>query len=379
MRTSRNRSVRFGVVAAAGLVIVLAGMLAARLLGRVAGTAFAMPVPAPATVPAPHSFNLSELELPCWGCLWAQKWPLHYVTDLDMLAPLGTGTANAAIWFAGFSKPNGARFAEAEAAMARRVEHGPVLPIAPRGFEVLPPDDPLLAEAAPWCDRATMRFYPEVFPVQGGATQLPNNLLTVNLARSWIARGHDAPSFEDAMADFRRVIRLGRLLRQDDVVLIDDLLGCAYIQWGSEAIYDRARKEGKTDLALLAAVVAGEAAPQRYLTAERQTAIEIAPYLRKSDAGSSEIQLPEEHYKAISEMATSSPDRRFRNEAIFGLRFVAALGAGPTGASARELLQKLSSDKDPIVAANARWSVATPVSEEDVKGLLVRGLYGNYS
>ena len=378
MSTSRNRSVRFGVVAAAGLVVVLAGMLAARLLGRAAGTALAMPAPASATVPAPHSCNLSELELPCWGCPLASKQPLRYGTNLDMLAPLGTGTANAATWFAAFARPHGPRFGDAEAAMARRVEHGP-LRMAPSGLDVLPPTDPLLAEAAPWCDQATMRFYPEVFPVQGGRTQLPNNLLTLNLARSWIARGHDAASFEDAMADFRRVIRLGRLLRQDDVVVIDDLLGSVYIRWGADEIYYRARKEGKTDLALLAAVVAGEGAPQRYLTAERQTAIEIAPFLRKTGAGSSELQLPEERYKAISEMATSSPDRRFRNEAIFSLRFVAALGAGPTRASARELLERLASEKDPIVAANARWSLATPVSEEDVKGLLAQGLYGNYS
>lgn len=66
------------------------------------------------------------------------------------------------------------------------------------------------------------------------------------------------------------------LLRQDDVVVIDDLLGLSYNRWGAEEIYDRARREGKTDLALLAAVVAGEGAPQKYLTAAGQTDLEVA-------------------------------------------------------------------------------------------------------
>jgi hypothetical protein len=374
MSASRNRSVRIAVVAAAGLVVVLAGVFVARLLGHGGADAYATAAPPAATVPAPHPCDLAKLELPCWGCLWAQSWSLRYRTDLDMLAPLGTGTANAATWFAAFAKPNGPRSAEAQAAMARRVAHGP-LPIAPQGFDVLPPDDPLLAEAAPWCDQATMRFYPDLFPVRGGDTQLPNNLLTLNLARSWIARGHDAASFDDAMADFRRVIRLGRLLRQDDVVVIDDLLGLVYIRWGAEEIYDRARKEGKTDLALLAAVVAGEGAPQRYLTAARMTSIEIAPYLRQTGAGSYELQLPAEPYKAIAEMAVSSPDRRFRDEAILRLRFVAAFGGGPMRAEANALLEKLASGPDPIVAANARWSLATPVSEKEVRGLLGQSQY----
>ncbi|HQT94128.1 MAG: hypothetical protein B7X11_00195 [Acidobacteria bacterium 37-65-4] len=369
MSASRNRSVRIAIVAAAGLVVVLAGALAARLLGWNGAAAYAMQAPPAATVPAPRPCDLTKLELPCWGCPMAAEQSLRYRTDLDMLAPLGTGTANAATWFAAFAKPNGPRFAEAAAAMARRVAHGP-LRIAPNGLDVLPPNDPLLAEAAPWCDQATMRFYPDIFPVRGGDTQLPNNLLTLNLARSWIARGHDAANFDDAIADFRRVIRLGRLLRQDDVVVIDDVMGFSYIRWGAEEIYDRARKEGKTDLALLAAVVAGEGAPQRYLTAARLTSIEIAPYLRKAGAGSYELQLPAECYKAITEMATSSPDRRFRDEAIFRLQFVAALGAGPMRADAHALLEKLASGPDPIVAANARWSLATPVSDKDVKGLL---------
>ena len=370
MSDARTRTVRLGVIAAAAVVLALSGTLAAALLGS-SGFQAGAPASAPAgTVPAPHPCDVRSLELPCWGCLWAEKWPLQYRTDLDMLAPLGTGTANAATWFAAFAKPDGPRFAEAEAAMARRVEHG-ALRIAPKGGgQVLPPNDPLLVEAAPWCDQATMRFYAEVFPVRGGQTQLPNNLLTITLARSWIARGHDAADFDDAMADFRRVIRLGRLLRQDDVVVIDDLLGLSYIRWAAEEIYDRARREGKTDLAQLAAIVAGEGAPQRHLTAARLTAIEVAPYVHENQPGTFVVQIPSGRFTEMSDVAASSPDRRFRDEAIFSLRFVAALAEGSVRADARQLLEKLASDPDPIVASNARWSLATPVADADVRALL---------
>ncbi len=363
MSVSRSRSVRIAIVAAVGVVVVLAGALVARLLGHPGAAAYALQAPPAATVPAPHPCDLTKLAIPCWSCPVAEKWPLRFVTNLDMLAPLGTGTANAAEWFAAFAKPQGPRLAEAEAAMARRVDRPPVGP-------VLPPGDPLLAEAAPWCDQASMRFYPGIFPVQGFQTQIPNLLFMLTLARSWIARGTGAQSSEAAMADFRRVIQLGRLLRQEDAVVIDDLVGLACIRIGAEAIYDRARKDGNTGLALLAAVVAGEAPPQKYLTAARVTSVNVAPYLRKTGAGSYELQLPAERYKAIADMATSCPDRRFRNEVTLSLRVVAALGAGPMRADAHALLEKLASGPDPIVAANARWGLATPVTEKDVKGLV---------
>jgi hypothetical protein len=359
MSASRNRSVRIAVVAAAGLVVVLAGMLVARLLRNTGTAAYALQAPPPATVPAPLPCDLAGLSIPCWSCPSAEKWPLRFVTDLDMLAPLGTGTANAAEWFAAFAKPNGPRLAEAEAAMARRVDRPPVGP-------VLPPGDPLLAEAAPWCDQASMRFYQGIFPLQGVDTQIPNLLFMLTLARSWIARGTDAVDSEAAIADFRRVVRLGRLLRQDDAVIIDDLVGLACIRIGAEAIYNRARIDGNTRLALVAAVVAGEAPPQKYLSAARITSVDVAPYLRKSGGGSYLLDVPEARFSAIREMATSCPDRRFRGEAALNLRYVAALASGPMRAEARAQLETLVSGRDPVVAANARWILAHPVTEKDL-------------
>ncbi len=363
MSDSRNRSVRLGVISAAGLVIVLAGTLVAALLGGFESAASGPPAPPPGTVPAPHPCDITKLSIPCWSCPSAENWPLRFVTNLDMLAPLGTGNANAATWFAAFAKPDGPRLADLDAAMARRVDRPPI------GM-VFPPGDPLLAEAGPWCDQATMRFYPEIFPIQGFDTQIPHLFFMLNLARSWIARGTDAPSFDDAMADVRRVIRLGRLLRQEDAVLINDLVGLACIRIGAEAIYDRARKDGRTELALLAAVVAAEAPPQKYLTAARVTEVEITPYIRRTAMGAVEIDVPKPHLDAAMEMASSSPDRRFRCEATLTIGYVAALGVGPARASAREQLERLASDKDPIVAANARWSLTAPSVEKYVEELL---------
>ncbi|HVN76643.1 MAG TPA: hypothetical protein VMT19_10030, partial [Thermoanaerobaculaceae bacterium] len=94
MRDARNRSARFGVVCAVAVVVILAGTLVAGALRGASSSAPAGPAPPASAVPLPRPCDLSALEFPCWGCLWAQKWPLRYRTDLDMLAPLGTGTAN---------------------------------------------------------------------------------------------------------------------------------------------------------------------------------------------------------------------------------------------------------------------------------------------
>ncbi len=362
MSKADNRTVKIGVLAAAGVVALLVGGLAAALLRGSGVPVAAGPAAPPATVPAPHPCDLAKLAIPCWSCPVAEKWPLRFVTDLDMLAPLGTGRGNAAAWFAAFSKRDGARAAEGVAAMARRIDRPPVGPVLPAG-------DPLLREAAPWCDQATMRFYPDFLPLEGYRTPIPNLLLMLTFARSWIAEGMATPDFDVAMADFRRVIRLGRLLRQEDAVLINDLVGLACIRIGAEAIYDRARKDGRTDLALLAAVVAGEAPPQKYLSAARVTAVEVGPYLAKGTDGKFSLTLPAKRLEAIEEMAASCPDRRFRGEAILDLRLVAALAPEALRERAGTLLDKLAADRDPVVSATARWCLATPVSDREVQEL----------
>jgi hypothetical protein len=350
---------RAGVIAALALVAVLAGVLATRLLAREpsrVNVARRAPV---ATVPAPKPIDVATLEMPCWACPDAPDGPLRFRTDLDMLAPLGTGSGNAAEWFAAFRKPDGPRLAEAVAAEARRVDHPPI-------GRVLPPDDPLLVEAEPWCDQATMRFYPDVLPLRGAETPLSNLLLALTFARSWLARGEQSADFDAAMADFRRVVRLGRLLRQEDVVLINDLVGLACIRIGLDAIYNRARTAGRLDLALAASVAAGEAAPQRYLTAARVTSVELRPYVRKAADGSVSMALPDERMDAIVAMVTSCPDRRFRGEALWNLEVVATLGTEAQKAKARDTLDAATHSDDPRLAAMARSFHDRPLTPEGI-------------
>ena len=366
MRRTLVVSPRLAVVAAVTLCVVLAGVLALRASGSDRGKA-AVPVRSSttATVPGPKPVSLDQLSIPCWSCPNAEGWPLRFRTDLDLLAPLGTGGENAAAWWATFSKPDGPRAAEADAIMGRRVDH-------PAIGKVLPAGDPFLAEAQPWVDQASMRFYPDVYPVAGLDTRVPNLMLALTLARSWVARGQAASSFDDAMADFRRVVRLGRLLRQEDVLLINDLVGLATIRMGAEAIYERARDAGRLDVALAAAIVAGEAPAQKLLSAARMTSAEVAPYLHR-DAGGTSVVVPDSRFDAMRKIAQESPDRRFRLETCASLSIVAGFGSGAQQAQARETLSALARSDDALIASNARWYLANPVDEKRLAQLLAQG------
>ena len=198
---------------------------------------------------------------------------MRFQTDLDLIAPLGDGIGNAAEFFALFEKQRGPRAADAEA-VARRVERRGDI-----GMVVAAADE-LLLEAEPWVDQATMSFYPDVFPMEGTGTRITNLLVMLTMARSWTARGVDADDPERGLDDCRRAIRLGRLLRQEDVVIINDLVGLACIHIGTRGVYRIARRQGDTELALLASIVLGEVAPQRMMTATKISAVDLAPYLR---------------------------------------------------------------------------------------------------
>jgi hypothetical protein len=130
-----------------------------------------------------------------------------------------------------------------------------------------------------------MKYYPEIFELDGYRTYIPNLLHTLTLAKSWAARGYDAADPAEAMKDFRRAIRVGRLLRQEDVVVISDLVGLACIRFGAQGIYDLALKENDYPLALTASIVLGEIAPQRLMTAERVTGVEVTDFAKLEPSG----------------------------------------------------------------------------------------------
>jgi len=347
------------VVLAAAVIVILAGSLGARLVARDGGTS-RMQAPG-ARVPEPAVFDVADLEVPCWTCPSSSGWALRFQTDLDLLAPLGNGTANAAEWFGLFTKEIGPRAADATAAMQRRVE-GPEWV-----GEVLPPDDPLLLEAEPWCDQATMTFYPDIYELDGYATRITNLLLPLNFVRSWVAHGLAAETTEAAMTDFRRAIRLGRLLRQEDVVVISDLVGLACIHLATRGVYDRALSDGDLELALLASVILGEVAPQRLGTKKHLTSTDLMDSLWLDDRGEMQYRLRPGTLDSVIEAATSSPDRRFRCEAIVGLNIIFGLGTPEEKGRAFEVLDALVDDADAKVADGARWSLENPTGVEVLK------------
>ena len=359
MKIFNSTSKKLPVLAATAAVVILAGSLGARLI--VAGSASPVHKAPKAFVPAPRAFDVGSLEVPCWSCPAAKDWPVRFQTDLDLLAPLGTGNGNAAEWFGLFAKEVGPRAEEAQAAADARID-GPDW-VGP----VLPPDHPLLLEAEPWVDQATMTFYPEIFPLDGYDTRITNLLFALNLTRSWVARGLAASDSESAMADFRRAIRLGRLLRQEDVVVISDLVGLACIHIGARGVYERALADGDLELALLASVVLGEVAPQRLRTMELLTSTDLMDSLDIGSGGGVSLELRPGKLDVLIKRAESAVDRRFRLEAIIGLNIVRTIGQPQEQRTAADALDRLAAATDPVVADAARWSRDTVSDLEQLK------------
>ncbi len=168
------------------------------------------------------------------------------------------------------------------------------------------------------------------------------------------------------MEDFRRAIRLGRLLRQEDATVIADLVGLACIRHGAQGIYDLARRTGDAPLAVVAATVLGEHAPQRLLTSERVTRVELRPYVREAAGGEFVLTLPDSRLDAIVEMAKGEPDLRFRGEAIVTLALVRVLGTKPQQEKALATLNELASSKDARVAGLATWNRDNRPTKESI-------------
>ena len=358
MRERIRSSRKLHVITGIGVVLLLAASLGVRLAARpdsAKGSA----------VPAPRAFDMTDLKIPHWSHQNSREWSLRFRTDLDLLAPLGNGERNAGEWYVDFRKPDGPRSEEARAMMERR-EDKEVF------GKVLPGDDPLLLEAEPWCDQAEMDFYPELLKPAGWTTQLPNHLVPLMFARSWVARGVESPDPERGLEDCRRAVRLGRLLRQEDTVYISDLVGLACIRMGAQGIYDIAVRQGDAELALLASIVIGEVAPQRLLTSERITRLWDKSYIRKDEAGNMVLEISDAKLETILEMARNQPDRRFRVEAILGLNVVRFMGTESQKERATSLLTELSSSEDPVLSDFARWSLETEPSPELLEGSYFR-------
>jgi len=207
---------------------------------------------------------------------------------------------------------------------------------------------PLLKEAEPWADQATMRFYPDVWAAEGASTPIPNLSVAITLSRSWVARAASNPDSPMAIEDCRRAIRWGRLLRQDDTTIVQDLVGLASIRMGADQLYALAARRGDQALMLAAAIVQGEAAPQRLRTAGFIT--RILTDGKYKDFTSSNVD-------AAIQAAKTSPDRRFRNEAIVMLGVTRFKGASAQWKRAEKTLEELKGSSDAFIAGNARWAL----------------------
>jgi hypothetical protein len=335
--------------------VISRGALFLLLVAITASIYAQQPAPA-ATVPPPKTISPSALPDPFfWPPELFRGTKLDYKVDLDLIAPLGNGSGNAALYFKDFSK-GGARAADAEAAQKRRRVASKTWP----GDSVLPADDPLLREAEPWVDQSVMRFYPNVWEVRGASTKSANFTYIIALGKSWISRGRSQTDPVKMQDDFRRVVRLGRLLRQDDVTLLQDLVGIALIRMGAAALYDSARREQDTTMTTLTALAHQDSVVMRLETKGRIEDFGIHEENVDSEGlwakvfGPS-VELTTKHFDKIVQVAVHGQERRFRLEALYLLWAVKNEGTSAQKKKAAEVLAAASKDADPLIAGAARY------------------------
>jgi len=355
---------------ASALVLVLAGTLAVRVAARGEAepatttpiVATPSPLPAPATVPSPLPLNVDDLPTPfCWGCSWNDYHPAEFQIDLDYLAPLGDGRSNAASWFRQFAKGDGSRVSEGWG--DRKIERE----IGGQTWRVLAADDPLLLEAEPWVDQARCSFYPEVWEFTGVATAMPNLLLAIDLARSWVARGYSAEDPAVARDDYRRAIRLGRLLLQDDVTIIQDLVAMACIRIGAEALYEQARREGDAAMMVATALVLADKDAMRHLAARRTTVSEgVLRGLGRDPLGGWSLEVGDEEVEALADHARKVSERRYRLEALIVRRLAYHLGTATQREAAGGVLREFAEEEDAFLADAARAALEEPLTDAEL-------------
>lgn len=319
-----------------------------------------------ATVPKPVAIEVEDLPSPFgWAPSISMSGPvaLEFHVDLDLLAPLGDGKGNAAKYFHHFTKDIGDRYEEWNEVETTTWEFKGKL------NKILPPDHPLLLEAELWVDQATCSFYPEFFEYAGPGTRLPNLLHVLTLGRSWLSRGYSHDDLAKGEQDFRRVVRLGRLMLQDDLIMLQDLIGIALVRIGCDALYDSARQRGDATETTLAALAIYDATAIRLETKRRiDLYTEYMSNLKKVDPiigkPTVELTMQDEDFEVLLRAAENEPDRALRIEAMLPLWIIKFYGAEAQKEKAATLLSKLENNDDPIVAAAAKWHGSTEATYE---------------
>jgi hypothetical protein len=282
-----------------------------------------------AAVPPPRHIAVTELPaLTNFSPIISADEPLpalEFTVDLDYLAPLGTGNENAAKWFG-----------RADVDSAKLIE-------TPDG-KVLRADDPMLREAETAVDQARMRFYPDVWPIAGVDTNIPSAKLVMAVGRSFAGRAKSATNREMAKADYRRTLRLGRLLWQEHVTVYQDLLAIALIKMGAMGLYDVARAEGDAATMTVAAIVQAEATNFREAIRDRLTDRDRWKNEKATDA----------LVDALANMARTAGYRPQRSEAAVFLWAIANTGPKEQRERAKVILDELAAAGDEVTAANVR-------------------------
>ena len=133
-------------------------------------------------------------------------------------------------------------------------------------------------------------------------------------------------------------------------------------------MYGIAQREGDLALALLASVVLGEVAPQRFVTMEKISLLDLSPYFRRGPSGATRLDMPDTQLDAVVKTADSLTERRFFGEIILPGNIILHLGTPEQQNRIRGLLEKLASDDDPIIADFAQWALDNPPTEELLAG-----------
>ena len=291
---------------------------------------FVLPVIATAaTVPPPRHIAVTELpDLINFSPIISADEPLpalEFSVDLDYLAPLGTGEQNAA-------RP----FAKADAEVTTLIE-------GPDG-RVFRLDDPLLRAAEMAADQARMRFYPDIWPIAGLDTNIPSARYVVAAGRTFVMRAKSATSRDAAKADYRRTLRLGRLLWQEHATIYQDLLAIALIKMGATGLYEVARSEGDAATMAVAAIVQAEGTNFREAIRDRMTDVDRWKTAKITD----------EMVEKVAAIAKTAGYRPQRSEAAVMLWAISNIGSKTQRERAKMLLDELGAAGDEVTSANAK-------------------------
>lgn len=361
---TRRRTRTIAVLGATGLVLALGGLLVWQIQdgGQIAEPAFLAPPrcalrPEPGRPPEPRPFSVDELPTSGgWVPHFPPYMPIKPSFDLDLLAPLGTGSTNAACWFKDFAEQFARHAAEGKPAYeARMIE----MPIG-GGLvsKVFAADDPLLLEAEPWIDQTVMRFQPDFGEVGPAFDPYPlDPVMIQDLGMSYVARGLSAKEPALAREDFRRSIRLGRLLLENRTDLPQAMAGWVCINLGTRALFETARAEGDAQTMLAASLALAD--NQALLMGFKlffKILHGIFPHVIRI-FGHPFATVHDEEFRAMAELAEQDLSRSDQIEALTTLRVVRLVGTSQQRVKVEEILHRQAASPDLLVAAFARQAL----------------------